>query len=59
MSDEIHTYVELQEEMRKALIAQHPEWIEPYGESPMLDLYNARLAELIALFDSTAEHRAA
>jgi hypothetical protein len=59
MSDEIRTYAQLQEEMREALIAQHPEWVGPDGESPVLDLYNSRLAELIALFDSPAEQTAA
>jgi len=59
MSDEVRTYVQLQEEMHKALLAQHPDWIDAEGEAPMLDLYDKRLAELIALFDSPAERAAA
>ena len=27
---------------------QHPEWIQPNGESPMCDSYEARLMELLA-----------
>ncbi len=59
MSDEIRTYAQLREEMHQALIAQHPEWIEPDGESPMLDLYGARLADLLAHFETTSDRAAA
>ena len=50
MSDEIHTYDELQKLMHDALRTQHPELIEPNGDSPICDSYDARLAELLRLF---------
>jgi hypothetical protein len=59
MSEEIRNYVQLRERMHEALAAQHPEWIEAGGESPMLALYDARFAELLARFDSAAEQAVA
>ena len=50
MFDEIHTYDVLQKLMHVALRTQHPEWIEPNGDSPICDSYDARLAELLRLF---------
>jgi hypothetical protein len=47
---EIRTYAELQERMRKALREQHPEWLEPSGDSPICHAYEKRFAELLALF---------
>ena len=52
ISGEVRTYAELLQMMQAALIAQHPEWIEPAGESPMLALHIARLADLLALFEA-------
>jgi hypothetical protein len=49
----IFTYAELQQRIHHDLRAQHPEWIEPTGDSPICDLYERRLAELIAIFQST------
>ncbi|EDY21931.1 hypothetical protein CfE428DRAFT_0056 [Chthoniobacter flavus Ellin428] len=46
-ADEIRAYAELRRRMHEALAAEHPEWIEPNGESPMLNLYDERLAELL------------
>jgi hypothetical protein len=40
-------YVTLQREVHDALLAQHPEWIEPGGDSPTCDSYDARFAELL------------
>ena len=50
MFGEIHTYDELQKLMHDALRTQHPELIEPNGDSPICDSYDARLAELLRLF---------
>jgi hypothetical protein len=50
MHDEIQTYAELQEQMRNALREQHPEWLEPNGDSAICDAYERRFAELLALF---------
>ena len=42
---QIHTYTELRQQIHNELRIQHPEWIEPNGESPMCDSYDARLVE--------------
>jgi len=42
-------YAALQRHMHEALRAQHPEWIEPNGDSPTCDFYESRLAELLSL----------
>jgi len=43
MSDEIHSYIQLQERIHEGLRAQHPDWVEP-NES-----YESRLADLLGL----------
>jgi hypothetical protein len=55
MHNEIHSYAELQRQIHKDLRVQHPEWVEPNGDSAICDCYEQRLAELIGLFLS-AEH---
>ena len=52
----IFTYAELQQRIHHDLRAQHPEWVEPTGDSPICDLYERRLAELIAIFQSTEDN---
>jgi len=47
MSPQIHTYTELRQQIHHDLRIQHPEWVEPNGESPMCDSYEARLTELL------------
>ena len=42
-----HTVAELQRQIHEDLRRQHPEWIEPGGESPMCDFYEARLRRLL------------
>jgi hypothetical protein len=49
----IRTYAELQRQIHHDLRIQHPEWVKPSGDSPMCDLYERRLAKLIAFFQST------
>ena len=46
-SRQIHTYIELRQQIHHDLRIQHPEWVEPNGESPLCDSYEARLMELI------------
>ena len=46
-SHQIHTYTELQRQIHHDLRVQHPEWVQPNGESPMCDSYEARLMELL------------
>ena len=41
----IHTYSELVQRIHNDLRIQHPEWVEPNGESPICDCYEARLVE--------------
>ena len=48
--DEIRTYAELQRQIHYALREQHPEWVEPDGDSPTCESYERRFAELLALF---------
>ena len=43
----VHTYTELLQQIHDDLRIQHPEWVQPNGESPMCDSYEARLMELL------------
>ena len=45
--EEISTYTELRQQIHDDLRIQHPEWVQPGGESPICDSYDARLMELI------------
>jgi hypothetical protein len=47
MSHQIHTYTELRQQIHHDLRIQHPEWVQPNGESPMCDSYESRLMELL------------
>jgi len=47
MSPQIHTYTELRQQIHHDLRTQHPEWVQPNGESPTCDSYEARLIELL------------
>ena len=49
-SRKIHTFTELRQQIHNDLRLQHPEWIEPSGESPMCDFYEARLLELLGAY---------
>ena len=44
---QIHTYVELRQQIHDDLRIQHPEWVETDGKSPMCDSYETRLTELL------------
>jgi hypothetical protein len=64
-SHQIHTYAELLQQIHDDLRIQHPEWVQPSGESPMCDSYESRLTEMLDAwtrrgFDesTTAPHRA-
>lgn len=45
----LSVYAELQQEIQYALRAQHPEWVQPNGESPTCDSYESRFAELLRI----------
>jgi hypothetical protein len=47
MSHQINTYTELRQQIHDDLRIQHPEWVQPNGESPMCDSYEARLTEML------------
>ena len=42
-----HTYADLRKKIHDDLRIQHPEWVQPNGESPMCDSYEARLMETL------------
>jgi len=47
---QIHTYTELRQQIHDDLRIQHPEWVQPNGEAPMCDSYEARLMEQLDTF---------
>ncbi len=52
-SHEIHTYAELRRQIHDDLRIQHPEWVQPNGECPMCDSYEALLIEELDSFRRT------
>lgn len=46
-ADEVPGYTQLQRQIHHALRAQHPEWLQPNGDSPICDSYESRFAELL------------
>ena len=57
MSHQIQTYTELRQKIHDDLRLQHPEWVQPNGESPICDSYDARLMELIDALTRTDVER--
>ena len=49
------TYRELQRQLHKDLLAQHPEWIDADGNCPTCDDYERRFARLISIFKSQSK----
>ena len=47
MVHQVHTYADLRKQIHDDLRIQHPEWVQPNGESPMCDSYEARLTETL------------
>jgi hypothetical protein len=47
MTYKAHIYAALLQKIHKDLRIQHPEWIQPNGECPTCDSYEARLMELL------------
>jgi len=47
MFTQAHTYSELRQQIHHDLRIQHPEWVQPDGESPMCDSYEARFIEVL------------
>lgn len=48
----INAIANLKQQIHDDLRKQHPEWVLPNGESPICDLYEARLMGLLALVPS-------
>jgi len=46
---EVPGYADLQREMHDALRAQHPEWVQPNGDSLICQAYESRFEELLRL----------
>ena len=42
-----HIYADLRKQIHDDLRSQHPEWVQPNGESPMCDSYEARLMKTL------------
>jgi len=53
MSHQIHTYTELRQQIHDDLRLQHPDRVQPNGESPICDSYEARFMELIDALTQT------
>jgi hypothetical protein len=49
MSDEIHSYIQLQQQVHYALRVQDSDWVEPDGNCPACDSYESRLVDLLGL----------
>ena len=47
MRHQIYSYADLRKQIHDDLRIQHPEWVQPNGDSPMCDSYEARLMELL------------
>ena len=55
----VHTVAELQQQIHDDLRKQHPEWIEPSGNSPMCDFYESRLSQLLETCAQSGSAKAA
>jgi hypothetical protein len=51
---QIRSYAELQEQLHRDLLNQHPEWIDSEGNCPKCDEYDRRFARLISIFQSAS-----
>ena len=47
MVHQINTYADLRKQIHEDLRTQHPEWVQPNGESPLCDSYEARLMKTL------------
>jgi len=49
MSDQIHSYSELQQQIHNDMRVQNHDWVEHNNDCPICDSYESRLAELLGL----------
>jgi hypothetical protein len=54
MLHQLRTYADLRKQIHNDLRIQHPEWVQPNGQSPMCDSYEARLMETLKVI--TRQH---
>jgi hypothetical protein len=47
MLHQLYTYADLRRQIHDDLRIQHPEWVQPNGESPLCDSYEARLMKTL------------
>ena len=47
MYHQLRTYADLRRQIHDDLRIQHPEWVQPNGESPLCDSYEARLMKTL------------
>ena len=47
MLHQLYTYADLRKQIHDDLRIQHPEWVQPNGESPMCDSYEVRLMKTL------------
>jgi hypothetical protein len=57
MVHQIHTYADLRNQIHEDLRIQHPEWIQPNGESPLCDSYEARLMKTLKSLDQSERNK--
>jgi hypothetical protein len=57
MLQQVQTYADLQKQIHDDLRLQHPEWVQPNGESPTCDSYEARLMELLNALRQTKPNK--
>jgi hypothetical protein len=49
VANEVPGYTQLQQQIHDGLRAQHPEWVQPNGDSPICNCYESRFAELLLI----------
>ena len=47
MLQQVQTCAELRKQIHDDLRIQHPDWVQPNGESPLCDSYEARLMQTL------------
>ena len=57
VAHQMHTCAGLRQQIHDELRIQHPEWVQPNGESPICDSYEVRLMELLDTFTRTGSNQ--
>jgi hypothetical protein len=57
MPHQVRTYRELRQQIHHDLRTQHPEWVQPGGDCPLCDSYEARLVKLLDNLTGREESR--